>query len=151
MKIFSAKQIYEADKQTILNQGIDSTQLMKRAATSLFQWLNDYLQDSKRNISIFCGVGNNGGDGLIVAKLLVENDYTVQVYIVNLSSSRSKDFLWAYDEFTRNMKNEPKIINEGDNFPSIQEDEILVDGIFGIGINRSISGWVKDLVQHINQ
>ena len=93
MKIFTAQQIYEADKQTILNQGIHSTELMERAAKKIFDWLIDYLPDTKRKISIFCGIGNNGGDALIVAKLLFEKGYTVQTYVINLSDTRSKDFL----------------------------------------------------------
>lgn len=151
MKLFTAQQIYEADKQTILNQGIDSTELMERAATKIFDWLTDYLQNSKRKISVFCGIGNNGGDALIVAKLLLEKGYIAQTYIVDVSNNRSKDFLWAYDEFTRSTKSKPILLSEGDSFPSLQENELLIDGIFGIGLNRSITGWVKDLVQHINQ
>lgn len=151
MKIFTAEQIYEADKQTILNQGIDSTELMKRAATKIFEWLTDYLQDSKRKISVFCGIGNNGGDALIVAKLLLEKGYSAQTYVVNLNNIRSKDFLWAYNEFTRSTESEPILLSEGDCFPKVHQEELLIDGIFGIGLNRSITGWVKDLVQHINQ
>ena len=151
MKIFTAQQIYEADKQTILNEGIDSTELMERAATKIFDWLTDYLQDSKKKISVFCGIGNNGGDALIVAKLLLMEGYSVQTYVVNLSNNRSKDFLWAYNEFTTSTASEPTILSEGDSFPKIHKEELVIDGIFGIGLNRSITGWVKDLVQHINQ
>ena len=151
MKIFSSQQIYEADKQTILNQGIESSELMERAATTLFHWLTNYLQTTKKTISVSCGIGNNGGDALIVAKLLIESGYTVQTYVVNLSANRSKDFLWAYDEFTKSTKSNPIVLSEGDNFPSLEENEFLIDGIFGIGLNRSITGWVKDLVHHINQ
>ena len=151
MKIFTAQQIYEADKQTILNQGIHSTELMERAAKKIFDWLIDYLPDTKRKISIFCGIGNNGGDALIVAKLLFEKGYTVQTYVINLSDTRSKDFLWAYNQYSKSTGSKPIVLSEGDSFPKLREEELLIDGLFGIGLNRSITGWVKDLVQHINQ
>src|SRR5690554_4239382 len=127
MKIFTAQQIYEADKQTILNEGIDSTELMERAATKIFDWLTDYLQDSKKKISVFCGIGNNGGDALIVAKLLLMEGYSVQTYVVNLSNNRSKDFLWAYNEFTTSTASEPTILSEGDSFPKIHKEELVID------------------------
>lgn len=151
MKIFTAQQIYEADKQTILNQGISSTELMERAATKVFDWIIEYLENSKKKITILCGVGNNGGDALIVAKLLIEKGYTVQTYIVNLSNNRSDDFLWAYNQFSKSTEKGPILLSEGDSFPKIYKEELLIDGIFGIGLNRSITGWLKDLVQHINQ
>src|SRR5699024_10055392 len=151
MNIFSSQQIYKADKQTILNQGIESSELMERAATTLFHWLTNYSQTTKKTISVYCGISNNGGDALIVAKLLIEKGYSVQTYIVNISKNRSKDFLWAYDEFTKSTKTEPIVLSKGDSFPDLKENEFLIDGIFGIGLSRSITGWVKDLLQHINR
>lgn len=151
MKIFTAKQIYEADKQTMRNQRITSTELMERAATKLSNWITAYLKDSKRNVLIFCGIGNNGGDALIVAKLLMEKGYTVKTYVVDVSSQRSKDFMWAYNEFTKHTKSKPIVLTKGKSFPKIYENDFLIDGLFGIGLNRSITGWIKELVQHINQ
>lgn len=151
MKIFTPQQIYAADKQTILNQKISSTALMHRAATEVFDWLTDYLQDSKEKITVFCGIGNNGGDALIVAKLLIQEGYTVQAYVVNVSNVRSEDFSWAYKQLNEVASDQPKLLSEGDAFPILNKNEILIDGIFGIGLNRSISGWVKELIQHINK
>lgn len=151
MKIFTAKQIYEADKQTIVNQKIDSSQLIEIPATKLFYKLTDLLPITKSNIIVFCGIGNNGGDALILAKLLIEKGYTVQTYVVNVSSNRSKDFLWAYEQFTKSTKSEPIVLNEKSPFPILNNHDFIIDGIFGIGLNRSIMGWVKDLIQHINQ
>lgn len=151
MKIFTAQQIYEADKQTIQNQNISSTALMQRAATKVFNWLSAYLQDFKDEIIVFCGVGNNGGDALIVAKQLIAKGYNVQVYIVNVSDKRSKDFIWAYEQLKKSAVKQPKLLREEDTFPILHKNEFLIDGIFGIGLNRSINGWVKELIQHINR
>jgi NAD(P)H-hydrate repair Nnr-like enzyme with NAD(P)H-hydrate epimerase domain len=65
MKIFSAKQVYQADKLTIKNQDISSTDLMERAGTQVFNWLHQRLQGTQVPIHIFCGIGNNGGDAIM--------------------------------------------------------------------------------------
>ena len=73
MKILSVEQIREADRYTIENEPIESVDLMERAATKVFEWL--YRRVSREKvIRIFCGMGNNGGDGLVVARLLYEQD-----------------------------------------------------------------------------
>src|SRR5690606_569420 len=97
MKIFSAGQIYQADQATIKNQGISSTELMERAAHQVFNWMHLRLQDATVKIHLFCGIGNNGGDGLAVARLLKEHDYNIAVYVVNYSEKRSPDFLINLD------------------------------------------------------
>ena len=93
MKILSAAQIYKADKFTIAKQQITSDALMERAALGIFNWMHERLQGNPIKIHLFCGIGNNGGDGLAIARHLKEHDYDIQVYVVNYSEKRSKDFL----------------------------------------------------------
>lgn len=97
MKILSVEQLYEADKITVEKQEIDSIQLMERASNQVFQWLDNRLQGDPVPIHIFCGIGDNGGDGLVVGRLLIEHGYQVVVYVVNCSDKRSKNFLHNYD------------------------------------------------------
>ena len=85
MKIFSAEQLYEADKTTVENQNITSEELMERAGTQVFNWLHEQLQGAQVPIHIFCGIGDNGGDGLVAGRKLIESGYKVLVYIVNHS------------------------------------------------------------------
>ena len=85
MKILTPTQINQADAITLQRQNISSTELMERAGTKLFGWLDEWLNNSKKIIHIFCGVGNNGGDGLVIARLLFEKEYDVAVYILNYS------------------------------------------------------------------
>ena len=66
VKIFSAKQLSEADKATTKKHNITSLDLMEHAGTQVFNWLHQRLQGAKVPIHIFCGIGNNGGDGLVV-------------------------------------------------------------------------------------
>ncbi len=79
MKIFSAKQLAEADVKTIETQDIDSDMLMERAGMQVFSWLDSNLKGSEVPIHIFCGIGNNGGDGLVVSRLLSNRLTSYQV------------------------------------------------------------------------
>jgi len=149
MKIFSADQIYQADKSTIQKEQITSDALMERAATQLFEWLHSRLRGTQVNIQLFCGIGNNGGDGLVLARKLHEHDYSIKVHVVNYSEKRSEDFLLNLERLKDN-KVWPDFINEESDFPEISPNDILVDAIFGIGINRAPDAWVGNLIQHIN-
>ncbi|MGN6803849.1 MAG: NAD(P)H-hydrate epimerase, partial [Ginsengibacter sp.] len=90
MKIFSVEQIRNWDAYTINNEPVKSIDLMERAATACFDWIIRNFDDSYHFI-IFCGKGNNGGDGLAIARLLKSIKYRVSVFIVQ-SGSASADF-----------------------------------------------------------
>jgi hydroxyethylthiazole kinase-like uncharacterized protein yjeF len=150
MKILSADQIYKADEISIKNQQTTSTELMERAGSLIAQWLDERLQNSQIVLHIFCGIGNNGGDGLVVGRLLLKKGYNVNVYIVNYSDKRSKDFLINYDRFKNVTKNWPVLLKSEKNFPEIKDEDIVIDAIFGIGLNRSPEGWVKNLIEYLN-
>ena len=80
ISILSTDQLREADQFTIANEPISSTKLMERAAFACFQWIEKHVA-MDQNFRVFCGTGNNGGDGLVVAKLLIKNNCLVSVYI----------------------------------------------------------------------
>ena len=88
MKILSVEQIREADKYTIENEPIESIDLMERAATKVFEWFYRRAPREK-TIKIFCGMGNNGGDGLAVARMLNEQEIVSQVFMVRHSDRMS--------------------------------------------------------------
>lgn len=151
MKIFSVEQLHKADALTTTTQGITSTDLMERAAGKVFDWLHKRMQGAQVTVQIFCGIGNNGGDGLVLGRSLINAGYKVQVHIVNFSDNRSKDFLINYDRMKNVTKNWPNLMDAVDDFPDIHPNDVIVDAIFGIGLNRSPKGWVKDLIQYLNQ
>ncbi len=150
MKILSAKQIYEADKFTIAKQNISSNALMERAAIGIFDWLHKRLQGNSVTLQLFCGIGNNGGDGLALARHLLEHKYQVSVYVVNYSEKRSQDFLINLDRL-KERKLWPEFLGEKHHLPAINAQDIVVDAIFGIGLNRAPDPWVSALIQHLNQ
>ena len=147
MKAFSKEQIYEGDKLTTERQNISSTDLMERAATQIFDWMHLRMQGAQVPIHVFCGIGNNGGDGLVLARHLNTHGYNVITYIVNCSDKRSKDFLINYDRIKNVTKDWPKMLTCRADFPDFHADDIIVDAVFGIGLNRPPNDWVQELFQ----
>ncbi|MAM29010.1 MAG: bifunctional ADP-dependent NAD(P)H-hydrate dehydratase/NAD(P)H-hydrate epimerase [Flavobacteriaceae bacterium] len=151
MKLFSAAQLQEADKVTTKKHGVTLVELMERAGTQIFNWLHHRMQGAQVPIHIFCGIGNNGGDGLVVGRLLIEHGYNVHVYIANFTDKRSKCFLINYDRIKEVTKKWPKLMTSEADFPEIKPEDIIIDGLFGIGLNRPPEGWVKKLIQYVNE
>jgi hydroxyethylthiazole kinase-like uncharacterized protein yjeF len=150
MKIFSAAQIKEADRQTVSKQGISSDELMERAGKLVFEEIHKRLEGSGAPIKIFCGIGNNGGDGLVIGRHLIEHLYDVTIYVVNYSDKRSNDFLKSYDKVKNATKNWPILLKSEDDFPEIKKEDFVIDAVFGIGLNRPLVDWVANLIRHIN-
>lgn len=148
MKIFSKEQIYAGDKLTAERQNITSTELMERAGTQIFNWMHRRMQGAQVPVHVFCGIGNNGGDGLVLARHLVTHGYNVHTYVVNYSDKRSKDFLINYDRIKNTTKKWPTLLKCAEDFPEIHPNDIIVDAVFGIGLNRPVMDWVKKLFQH---
>ncbi|MDT0559483.1 NAD(P)H-hydrate dehydratase [Ichthyenterobacterium sp. W332] len=148
MKIFSKEQIYEGDRLTAERQNITSTELMERAGIQIFNWLHTRMQGAQVPVHVFCGIGNNGGDGLVLARHLVTHGYNVKTYIVNYSDKRSKDFLINYDRIKSTTKDWPVLLKCTEDFPPIQKEDIIVDAVFGIGLNKEVADWVKSLFKH---
>ncbi|MDX1328110.1 MAG: NAD(P)H-hydrate epimerase, partial [Arenibacter sp.] len=150
MKIYNAREIYEADKITLERQRITAEELMERAAIQIFNWMHNNLQAAKSPIHIFCGIGNNGGDGLVVARYLIQHGYSVFVYIINFSEHRSKEFLVNLDRL-KELNVAPKYLKENSPLPSLEKNAIVVDAIFGIGLSREVAPWILKIFQVINE
>ncbi|SDB32905.1 yjeF C-terminal region, hydroxyethylthiazole kinase-related/yjeF N-terminal region [Flavobacteriaceae bacterium MAR_2010_188] len=151
MKIFSQDQIYEGDKITAEKQQISSTELMERAGTHIFDWIHSRMQGAQVPIHVFCGIGNNGGDGLVISRHLINHGYNVYTYIVNYSDKRSKDFLINYERLKNTTKNWPELMSNAEDLPVIGETDIIIDAIFGIGLNRPPDDWVIELFKHLKK
>ena len=148
MKIFSKEQIYKGDQLTAKKQNISSTDLMERAGTQIFNWIHQRVQGAQIPIRVFCGIGNNGGDGLVLARQLINYGYNVHIYVVNCSDKRSQDFLVNYGRIKQTTKKWPEMLSCKEDFPPIGPEDLIVDAIFGIGLNRPANDWVKGLFQH---
>jgi len=150
MKILSAKQLYEVHAITIKNQQISELDLLDRAGGQVFNWIHTRMQGAQVKIHIFNGIGNNGGVGLVLAKHLLEHGYNVANYVVNYSKKRTEGFLKNYDK-VKSLKQWPILLTDEDEFPTdIAPDDIIIDAIFGIGLNRDPGVLVNQLFAHLN-
>ena len=152
MKLLTCSQIRELDAYTIANEPIKSIDLMERAATNCYKWLAKRIK-KEQTFLIFCGLGNNGGDGLVLARLLAKNEFKVIVYIIKYSANCSDNFKINEERLSK-LKN-IEIINITDssqlNSISFPKPSVIIDAIFGSGLNKPIIGLVKDVVELINK
>lgn len=151
MKVLSAKQLYQAHQTTITKQNISELELIERAGMQVFNWMHRRMQGAQVKIHIFNGIGNNGGVGLVLSRYLLEHGYNVANYVVNYSKKRTDGFLKNYDR-VKALKAWPVLITKKEEFPTdIHPDDIIIDGIFGIGLNRDTGNLVNELFAHLNQ
>lgn len=150
MKIFSGQQLREADQVTLEKNQMTSEDLMERAAGLVYEEIHKRLGGAPVPVKIFCGVGNNGGDGLVIGRRLLEQGYHVTIYIVNYSDRRSGEFLANYDRIKNMTRKWPVLMNSKEDFPEISKGDFIVDAIFGIGLNRPLVAWVGQLIAYIN-
>jgi len=148
MKILKTKQAKEADEYTIKNEPISSTDLMERAATRATEWILENFAEQDE-YHIFCGTGNNGGDGLVISRKLKEAGKKINVYIVEFSNKFSDDFQINYDK----LKNKTKIthIKQVGDFPMLAENIVIIDAIFGSGLTRPVVGFAGEIINKINK
>ncbi len=149
MKIFSAKQIRKGDQYTIDHEPIKSIYLMERAARQCANWIRaTFPKDSA--FYVFCGVGNNAGDGFALARLLSNKGFYVKTFTVLFSDHFSEDCSINKRKFKQTYPKRALEIKNILDFPSIPEKTILIDALFGTGMNRPLKGLVKKVVQKIN-
>jgi NAD(P)H-hydrate epimerase len=148
MKMFTAEQIRAWDAFTIANEPVASIDLMERAATACSNWILQH-QFSKKKLHIFCGKGNNGGDGLAIARLLLQEGTTVTVYIFETGAKGTDDFqqnLERLHSFTSDIH----FIQSNVFFPVLTAGDVAIDALLGTGLNKPIDGLMLQLVQHIS-
>ena len=149
MKLFRSDQIKQIDERTIEDEPIASIDLMERAAGQVFRWYHSHFERTRR-IFIFAGPGNNGGDGLALARMLTSNRYETEVYYVEFAEKTSGDWKKNLSRL-KSEKNVPfYYLKDCDKFPVISSGDIIIDAIFGSGLARSAEGLAADVIKHIN-
>jgi ADP-dependent NAD(P)H-hydrate dehydratase / NAD(P)H-hydrate epimerase len=149
MKILSTSQIKEADAFTIKNEPISSVDLMERAAKTLAAWIEGKFAVTTQ-IWIFAGPGNNGGDGLALARLLSEKGYKTGTFIISPEGGYSRDATINIGRL-RAMNISLKSISSVKDFPEIGPSDLIVDALFGSGLNKVLKGVVAKLVDYLNE
>jgi NAD(P)H-hydrate epimerase len=148
--ILRADQIRAWDAFTIAQEPIKSIDLMDRAAFACYQWFE------KRNFStdyfqIFCGTGNNGGDGLALAIMLLRAGASVEVYVLNNGKKASADFLVYLNRWKEFTKRDINWLNSPDDFPFPVTNGVIIDALFGSGLNRPLEGLNALLIDYLNE
>ena len=149
MKIFTASQIHELDQYTIDNEPIKSIDLMERAARAMTAAIEERWSP-QTPVTVFAGPGNNGGDALAVARLLLEKQYEVQTFIFNVSGKLSADCQTNLKRLREKWgRTVYEVVQEFDP-PQLGADMLVIDGLFGSGLNKPLAGGFASLVKYIN-
>jgi len=149
MKIFSREQISLIDRQTRELEPISEIGLMERASVALAGWIQASYPVTTR-IVVITGPGNNGGDALAVARILATRGYSIVVYLPDLGRQRSEASLINL----KRLNEFPEVIvieiNESLDFPDLSGFGLVLDGLYGAGLNRPLEGFASRVIDWIN-
>lgn len=148
LKILTQSQIKELDAYTIQHEPIASIELMERACIAFASWFTSTFT-VHQNIGVICGTGNNGGDGLGIARLLNEQGYDVKVWIVRGTTPESDDFKINLKRIRGKLK-VFEIVSEADQ-NLFTDRSILIDAVFGSGLSRPVNGIYVQAIRCINK
>lgn len=149
MKILTGGQFRELDRYTIENEPIASIDLMERASQEIAKRIMACWQRSHR-ILVFAGPGNNGGDGLAVARMLGANGYEVLVWLFNVKDKLSEDCATNRRRLEQIATVTLTEVKTGFDFPQIKGTDIIIDALFGTGLTQPLSGGFAHVVHKIN-
>lgn len=149
MKILPIEEVRNADAYTIAKEPIKSIDLMERAANQLYKWIKKRV-DKRHRIRVFAGLGNNGGDGLVLARLLSEKGFSVEVYVIRYADKTSEDFHLNFERLAQCKDVNILEIKEKAELPDLSPNDLLVDAIFGSGLTRPVSGFIAEVIAHLN-
>jgi NAD(P)H-hydrate epimerase len=148
-KVFTVQQIRRADQYTILHEPVLSIELMERAAMACKSWMTAHYT-KENSFIIFCGPGNNGGDGLGIARLLLAAGYRIQVYVVGTDANATQDFLTNKKRLHEQDAFLIKHLHTVNDFPVLPPGSILIDALFGTGLSRPPEALLAELIRYIN-
>jgi hydroxyethylthiazole kinase-like uncharacterized protein yjeF len=149
LPLLTAAQIRDADAYTITHEPITSIDLMERACKAFVDEFIQHFPDKKQSISVYCGTGNNGGDGLAIARIFQGNGYkTINVKIARFSDKATNDFNLNLKRL-KEIKVPLSEIKSGES--QIKETgDIIIDALLGSGLNKPLAGDFKRLAEQIN-
>jgi len=150
LQLLTSPQIREADAYTIKNKPISSIDLMESASGAFVKAFMEEVPDRNTLISVYCGTGNNGGDGLAIARLLKEQAYdSISVKIMRFSPKESADFKINLDR----LKLTGIPLSELSNATNLPKENatVIIDALIGSGLNKALEGDLRTLIKHLNK
>lgn len=149
MKVFTASQIRQLDQATITLEPVSSLQLMERASRGLCNWILGKF-DTTKVFYFFCGSGNNGGDGLALARMLLQENYTCRVFLSSENGTLSPDAA-SNLLLLKNIDGACiETLGAIEAFPEFPENAVLVDALFGSGLSRPVTGFEAAIIDAMN-
>ena len=149
MKIYNAGQIRDWDAYTLEHEPLSSVDLMNRAAQAFTDWFVKIYADTERPVCVLAGTGNNGGDGLAVARQLHRQFYAVKVVVCDFNGKRSADFEAQLALLPEAVT--VTVLRTLGEFLTPDKNEIIVDALFGTGLSRPLAGeYWPALIAHLN-
>jgi NAD(P)H-hydrate epimerase len=152
MRILSAESMREVDRTAIEELGIPSMVLMENAAIGVVDAIGEIYGEAE-SAAIFCGPGNNGGDGLAIARHLAVRGYEVRVFLMTAHRGLRGDAEVQLGICRRQGLNIQDIASEGDLVEALEiarEVDVIVDALFGTGLVRPLDGLYAELVEELN-
>lgn len=150
MKVLTSDQIRRVDSETMTEQKIESIELMERAAISLTEEIQSLL-DTDTSVLILCGSGNNGGDGLAIARLLSEQGFNqITVWDFRLSENRSPDNQINRSRLPKYQNIAVIDISNASQLPETIDQDVIIDSIFGSGLSRPLDPIWSNCIKIIN-
>jgi hydroxyethylthiazole kinase-like uncharacterized protein yjeF len=149
LSLLTSAQIREADAYTIAHEPIASIDLMERASKAFVSAFINHFPDKSQSIAVYCGTGNNGGDGLAIARLLHERQYNkLDIKVARFSEKSTADF---NTNLKKVKENGIQLIGirAGEAFPE-EPARVIIDALLGTGLNKPLEGDYKNLVDYIN-
>ena len=146
LPVLTSQQISHADRFTIENDGVTSLELMDRAAQEAYHRISDLFPHIS-DVLVLCGNGNNGGDGLVIARLFHEKNTPVRVFLADPSGKRSEENAYNLDKL---KSSGVSILGGGVQKLSVGPDTLVIDALFGIGLKRAPEGAFLSLIRFIN-
>lgn len=149
MKIFSREQLAQIDRQTLTDEPVAEIDLMERASKALADWLITWYPSTSA-VAVVAGPGNNGGDALAVARMLAGVGYRVDIYLPALGRKRSDASLINLERLKDLTSVRIIEINEGEEFTDLNKYDLILDGLYGSGLNRPLEGFACRVIDWIN-
>jgi hydroxyethylthiazole kinase-like uncharacterized protein yjeF len=154
MKVANAEQMQELDRKAIETYRIPGIVLMENAGRGAAEVISKAFPDiQKRKIAIIAGKGNNGGDGFVIARHLLNQGVSVKVFVLTEPKSLRGDAETNYQIFSR-MKGEVISLPSSKDYQKVKKDlekfDLLIDGIFGTGLDAEVRGYYREVIDHLN-
>jgi len=151
MYVLSREEMYAFDKYTIEEIGVSGKELMENAGKGCAEFIRDQiLQKLSAKVALFCGAGNNGGDGFVIARYLKEWNHEPCIFLLGASNKMSSETLENF-QFCQELEIEIVSLDNADFDYDLSECDLIVDAIFGVGLKGIIKVWRAKLIERINK